>query len=59
MVNFGEYKVFQSPYTSHKDFLYQQWTFPFLLPIPYIIDGLLEFSWANNEHIASWSEMGD
>jgi len=41
------------------DFLYQQPTFPFLLPTPCIIDGPLEFPWANNGHIASWSEVGN
>jgi len=59
MANFGEYKVFQSLCTSHTDFFHQQLTSPFLLPTPCIIDGPPEFPWANNEHIASWSEAKD
>ena len=59
MANFGKYKVFQSPRISHMDFLYQQQTSPFLLPISCIIDRPPEFPWANNKHVASWSEAGD
>jgi len=56
MANFGEYKVFQSLHISHIDFPHQQLTFPFLLPIPHIVDGPLESLWADTKYIASWSE---
>jgi len=59
MTNFEECTGFQSLCTSHTDFLYQQPTFPFLLPTPCVVDRPLEFSWANNRHVASWSEAGD
>ena len=59
MANFGEYKVFWSLHISHMDFLHQQPTFPFLLPTPRVVDGPLEFPWANSGHITSWSEAKD
>ena len=55
--NFGEYKVFRSPHTSHTDFLHQHLMFPFLLPTPHVVGEPLEFLVADIEHVASWSKV--
>ena len=56
MANFEICIRFQSPCTSHMDFLYRRLTFLFLLPTPHIVGEPPEFLVADIEHVASWSE---
>ena len=56
MANFGEYKVFRSPYISHTDFLHQHLIFLFLLPTSHVVGLPLEFLVTGIKYVAFWSK---